>query len=320
MTKELKVCVFDKGATSYAFTASSWLSQFTGLGAKFRTELNPLEKADLMIGPLDWVCNNAYRLHDESFIYTSNESTRYPYSAVGVLKDIKGLIVPSTWNASCFSAQGVNIPIHVCQLGHDIDHPGANSLSKNLPVKFATVASVNGLPGRKNLLELLEAFVACDFGERAELYVRTDLGQTMRDAYAGKGIVFMPNMPRDVYHSWIKQMHVGVFVPRGEGFCLPVLEFQAAGRLTIIPNIPPLNEFAFIHPTLTVKHVITKVQEDDFYGNWFGYNFDDICDAMTRVVDDADVYNLLVQRTIIQVKHLTWRNSAANLLEILKNG
>jgi len=53
--------------------------------------------------------------------FTMHESTRMPEAWLAHLNQASQVIVPSTWNAVCFSAQGCPRPIHVCPLGVDTD-------------------------------------------------------------------------------------------------------------------------------------------------------------------------------------------------------
>jgi hypothetical protein len=163
--------------------------------------------------------------------FTMHETTRLPWDAFQRLNAAKHVIVPSTWNASCFNAQGLSGEIHVCPLGVNLalyrpkPRPPGNPFTFGV---FGTPSLSNAV--RKNFGLAVQAFRMA-FGGRAGVRLQIKQLPTCSTlGLAGAGVeVISAIYTEQQIATWLQTIDVLVMPSRCEAFGFTSLQAMACG-------------------------------------------------------------------------------------------
>jgi glycosyltransferase involved in cell wall biosynthesis len=177
--------------------------------------------------------------------FTMFETTRLSAVSLGNLKRAEIVIVPNQLNAACFSAQGVDAPIHVCPLGIDPNVFRYVPMGDG-PCVFGTAGnSVNSGRSRKGLDDVIDAFqVAFPDEQDVRLMVKALPGKNAvtnsTDSRIHCDVRFMDDI---AMAKWYADLTCFVSASRGEGWGLMQHQAMATGRPVIAAPWAGLTEF-----------------------------------------------------------------------------
>lgn len=255
----------------------------------------------------------------EAYWFTMHETTRLPEAQYARLLRAEHVIVPSTWNAQCFSAQGLQKPIHVCPLGFDPE--------LYFPVVMPNGVCTFGVLGtpslsnaaRKNFDLALRAFRAAFQGVRD---VRLRFKQTptcARLPTEDPRVEFISEIfsPKDL-RAWYSSLHALVLPSRGEAWAFPALHAMACGRPVIAAAFGGLQDYFGPHCGYPVPYRLESpknVYEDT--GLWAEPDFDSMVESMRFVYRHRDQVAQMGSSAAAAVATFTWHRSVQTLLDIL---
>lgn len=183
--------------------------------------------------------------------FTMWESSRLPATGVPVLNKAELVIVPCVWNATTFSASGVNVPIRVVPLGINTSIFNFRPLNPPYAVTGERELYVFGAAGRlahggvrKGLNEVIDLFQKA-FPDNPDVRLRIkcypDCPITKRDD---------PRIDYTAAHlseqqlaDWFSSLNCFVSAARGEGWGLMQMQAMAIGRPLISVNFGGVAEF-----------------------------------------------------------------------------
>lgn len=175
------------------------------------------------------------RRNKKTFIFTMGESTRNSRSDIDLMNSCCGVIVPSGWCADIFSAQGVEVPIHVAPLGITTDFYEA-PLGVSGPCRFGYACRQGNHHARfrKNVLGVASAFLE-EFSERdVQLSLKVGPGELKEVDFQDDRIeMIQDRWPREELVSWYHSIVCFVSGSCGEGFGLMPLQAMRCGRPVI---------------------------------------------------------------------------------------
>jgi glycosyltransferase involved in cell wall biosynthesis len=284
------------------------------------------EKVNLLIGPPGWVQSHARRIDANTVIFTMNETTAFEEWMLPVFRMARAVVLPTRWGASHLSAQcRTNLNLHVCPLGVDTRkfEPLKGNYKHRLggePFVFSTIADATAGYQRKGLELLIDAF-RHTFPEETNTLLKIRCAPSPRrpdDLPVNAYYVDEELSERDLI-DFIRSSHAGVFPSRGEGFCLPALEYTACGVPIAVSDFGALAE---VFPTARkINGKLTPAFGDYTAGYWFEPYPSDIRAAMIGLT--GDVADSTADRPTwrielhIQAMNYSWEAASMKLRSIL---
>lgn len=274
------------------------------------------EEFELIIHPPE-LCPNPEKF---TAYFTMWESTRLKELALDFLNMSDLVIVPSNWNAATFSAQGVKTTIRVVPLGCDAKYD-------NMPAggKFVMAAAGRMAHGgsRKGIAQVIECFKAAFDGmDDVRLNIKIFPDCKLDEQDDARISVTRAYISESQMRSWMGSAHCFASAARGEGWGLHQHEAMAMGRPVIAPIYAGLAEFMNRRNSYPVD--FTHAPDDDGfyfgYGNLIDVDEWDMVRAMRQAYEDWAAGRIAHKGWIAHedVKHLTWNNTAAKLLKVLR--
>jgi glycosyltransferase involved in cell wall biosynthesis len=289
------------------------------------------EKVNLLIGPPGWVQSHARRIDARTVIFTMNETTAFEEWVLPIFSMARAIVLPTKWGASHLSAQcRTNLNLQVCPLGVDTRKfepilRGAlqgvlRRVEKNKPFVFSTIADATAGYQRKGLELLIDAFRKT-FPEGTNTFLKIRCSPSPRRP---------TDLPVNAYYvdeelseadliKFIRTSDAGMFPSRGEGFCLPALEYTACGVPIAVSDFGALAE---VFPTARkINGKLVPSFGDYTAGYWFEPYPSDIRAAMINLV--ADVVDSAADRPTwamdlhTEARNYSWEASSMKLRNIL---
>lgn len=172
------------------------------------------------------------------------EATRVPSQSIEFLNACELVMVPSNWNISVFSAQGVRKPMRKVPMGIDTEVFHYSPFVKKDGFVFGTAG--NGRQGgcRKNFEAVVQAFrKAFPKSKDVELRVKAYPGDEIDTKGDSRIKVDAKFWEKRQVRSWYEGLDCFVSASRGEGWGLMQHEAMAMGRPVIAVPFGGLSEF-----------------------------------------------------------------------------
>lgn len=250
--------------------------------------------------------------------YTMNETTRLPDTAFRRLRGAAHVIVPSTWNADCFSAQGLRRPIHVCPLGVDTE------VFRPAPFPHKCVFGLLGTPGysvaeRKNFELAVRAFsLAFSAVDDVALKIKQTPQCPAIGVSDGRIRVDTRILSDAELVAWYRSISVLVVPSRAEAWCLPALEAMACGRPVIAAFYGGLSDFADESNAFPVEYrMVTAGASYHHSGMWAEPDIDSLVTQMRYAYQHATELDARAVRARRTAERFTWKRSCGILHDVL---
>jgi len=214
----------------------------TDIAASIRDGYTPGVKRELFIYPQPDLLT-APHPSLEVTTYTMWESSRISWSWMHMLNRHKAVIVPNAWNASCFDACGVTVPIHVIQLGIRLEEFPFSPMPSGKVFTFGTSGNHDPNDFRKGVCRIVEAFKAAfPYNDHVRLVVKS-LGGAPKPPEDPRVTIINEHWDKAKLAAWYRTLNCYVCGSSGEGWGLPPQEAMATGRPVIAPHYGGLAEF-----------------------------------------------------------------------------
>tara|TARA_E500000318_G_scaffold24210_2_gene24408 strand:+ start:11962 stop:13050 length:1089 start_codon:yes stop_codon:yes gene_type:complete len=269
---------------------------------------------------------------------TMFETTRIPDDNLENLNQMEFVIVPSAWNLSTFSAQGVTVPIYVVPMGiHPTEFPWS-PLPKTKKTVFTCAGCKHGYwkgrgeffskDDRKNFGAVVEAFnLAFNDSDDVELRVKMYPGQHTEgfESSDSRIKIFQEFWSQEQIRDFYVDSHAFVSGTRGEGWGLMQHEAMACGRIAIAANFAGMTEFYDDAVGLPVRW--DPVPASGYYegrGIWAEPDVDDMAEQMLAVHRDWDGQNRpgmekLGMAASLRANEYTWQAAWQDIDIILRD-
>jgi glycosyltransferase involved in cell wall biosynthesis len=260
----------------------------------------------------------------KTVFFTMWESTRMRSGGVQMLNKADVVVVPCAWNASCFSAEGVDKPIRIVPLGIDtgIFHqraPMRVPSEDDPPVIFGTAARAKHGGIRKGLQDVVELFreafpvetdvrlrVKC-FADDPEVKIDDERVQITR-AFMG----------HHELSDWYARLDAFVSMSRGEGWGLMQQQAMSVGRPVIAARYGGLAEFMTEDNSYCVDfHPAAAGGGYAGMGMWANPSRESVIEKLRWVHRNRGEAEARGARASQSVSHLTWDHSIGKLAGVL---
>ena len=253
--------------------------------------------------------------------FTMWETTQLPENSVRNLRRAAAIITPCEWNASCFSAQGISVPIFICPLGIDPEVFRSQSMPDQNICVFGTGGnlSVSGRT-RKGVETVILAFQRAFPEERdVVLRIKTLPGDEMTNLNDDRITLSTRCLTQTELAEWYAGLTCFVSASKCEAWGLMQLQAMAVGRPVIACRFAGLREFLSEHVGYCVDFTLERA--DERYaglGVWAVPELDSLISQMRRVYENRKEAALLGEKASGIAHRLTWASSNSRLENILR--
>lgn len=231
------------------------------------------------------------------------EATRLDPLWVGRMNRCKAIVTSSDWNASCFSASGVTVPIYKVPLYAPPEYSYSSPLGASMFV-FGCSGHLGAQSARKNLPAVIQAFQrAFPKTLDVELRIKTALHDFVPPSDD-------PRIRHEAGHrsaagmqAWYKELDVFVHPSRAEGWGFQPLQAMAAGRPVIACKFGGVAEYFDGSVGLETRY--TYMPAEGMYssfGHWADPDVDSLAENMLYAYNNQA---LMRQKGITASHHAT---------------
>lgn len=251
--------------------------------------------------------------------FTMWESTRISTAWRDAMNQCERVIVPNAWNASCFDACGVKVPIAIVQLGLDLREWPQTPLPERRPFIIGAAGNFDPSGNRKGLAEVAEAFRrAFPYQQDVRLEIKTlchepDFGRDPRV------IAHRQWWPNARLSQWYRQLHVFASASAAEGWGLHHQEAMACGRPVIGALFGGVTEFVNAENGYPVDYRLVPGR-----GAWAGcgryaeVNVDDMARAMLAAYHDREQLEYRSARAAVAARRWPIELTVARLEDLCR--
>lgn len=261
----------------------------------------------------------------KTIYYGMWETTRLPKGSVELINRCVAVIVPSIWNANCFSAQGVEVPIYIVPLGvnPEIFHYRRPKPSGKFVVGIAGRMAHGGV--RKGINESIAAFLKA-FPDEEDVELRVKCFNDCKvDSIKDQRVKFYKEfLPEQEMADWLAGLDVFFSSACSEGWGLLQHQAMAIGRPVISVNYGGIAEF-FNLSAANIALPYSFAPATGMYsgcGHWAEPQKRGTINALRECYElIKPMRNSPVKFTgeglASSVKHLTWENTCRKLHDVL---
>ena len=282
-----------------------------------RTEFNPSCPWRLVIHSPESL---PYILHEgpKNVLFTMWETTNLrPVSIEHINKLASHVITPNVWNASCFAASGVQVPIRVVPLGIDpaLYHPAppSHGCVFGAAGRFAHGGTRKGLaevvdvfletfPTEKDVYLHLKCFDDCAFEHRSDPRV-----SVARKVFTNQEMA-----------DWYLDLRAFVSMSRAEGWGLHQHQSMARGRPVVAAKFGGLDEFMSHDNGYCVDYELRPAT--GYYegaGRWAEPDPASVSSAMRSIYEDPDTAYAKGALAAARASQFTYANTCLRLAKTL---
>lgn len=261
---------------------------------------------------------NRYRPDTRTAVYTMWESEWLDPSWVCDLNEAVLILVPTTWVARVFKANGVTAPIEVAPLGTDpvTFHPGADFPDCCV---FGTAGALDHGGLRKNVQRVIDLFRQA-FPDKRDVKLRVKITPTspMVNTYGDPRIdVVSTLLTHGELADWYRSLTAYVNASYAEGFGLHLLEAMACGRPLISTAYSGVADYFDDTVGYVVRHRLIECNNEIYRGLWGDPDDADIINHMRSIYAQPTDARHRGQRAAHRARLFTWRDCGRRVLQIL---
>ena len=262
------------------------------------------------------------RLRKGQILLSMFESTRMDRDTINTInQNAECVIVPTYWNASCLSANGVDVPLRIVPLGVD---PGVyfyRPMRKSGVVRFGTAGRLAHAGTRKGVEETCKWFSEAFPSETdVELHVKIFEDCDLESSCDKRIIYHRGFLPLPVMVKWYEDLTAFISLTKGEGWGLHLHQAMAIGRAVIAPLASGQTAFMTAENSYCCRfrqeHPTWSVYKNR--GDWAVPEQRHAIDLLRQVYRnpaEAESRGKLASR---DVARFTWENTVRELVDVLK--
>lgn len=240
--------------------------------------------------------------------------------AIALLNQARVVIVPCSWNATVFSANGINTPIRIAPLCSDtrIFRPAPNDVSGILT--FGTAGRIVGGGTRKGLDLVVEAFRLA-FPREKDVRLRVKCFPSDPPIKADDSRIHICNrcLPIADLKAWYDSLNVYVSASKSEGWGRHQHEAMCCGRPLIGVNFGGVCEFFNEDNGYAVDWTMTPGEGVyETMGHYATPNFDSLVDQMRAVYLDRETLAQKIPLAVESAHRFTVQHSVDRILAALR--
>ncbi|MDB5312573.1 MAG: mshA 7 [Gemmataceae bacterium] len=260
-----------------------------------------------------------FRPDGRTAAFTMWETDTLPGDAIATLNRCGLVVVPSSWGADCFRANGVTVPMEVVPLGYDPEVFRPSALGDGCCV-FGTAGALDAGGLRKNVQRVIDLFRrAFPVETDARLWVKiTPSSPPVRTSADPRIEVVQRSLSPAELADWYRSLTAFVNGSFGEGFGLHLLEAMACGRPLISTTFGGVTEFFDRAVGYEVKHQLVEARNTIYSGRWADPDDGEMIGQMRRVYRDRGEARRLGELAAGRAARFTWAETIRVLVTVLR--
>lgn len=255
-----------------------------------------------------------------TLFFTMWEATRLIPEWVKHLNMAECILVPSQWNASCFSACGVDRPIRMIPLGVDTQVFRYSPMRMEGPCVFGTAGRTEGGGMRKGFDRVMSAFQMAFPSERdVELQVKGFPDCKISTAKDPRVTTIKQFFNEAELARWFERLTCFVSGSRSEGWGLMQHQALATGRPLISVKFGGVAEFFSEEMGYPVSFRLKRAE--GIYqncGHWADPNVDDMAKQMRRVYEQREDARQRGVKGAVMVSQFSWDRTVRELRGVMQ--
>lgn len=258
----------------------------------------------------------------KTIYFTMWESTRLPAGAVEILNQAECVVVPCEWNAACFSACGVRVPIRVAQLGIFTDIFKYHPMEMSGPTVFGAAGRLAHGGMRKGLDVVIEAFqkaFPAGSKDNVRLKIKCFPDCNLKAVKDPRIQLTAALLTWEEMARWMSNITAFVSASKGEGFGLLQLQSLAVGRPLIAAKFSGMTEYFSEEVGYPVSYSL--IPGEGVYGNCGHYaqpHLSSMVEQMKQVHADRSEAQRKGVLGAIRCSNFSWKSANERLLKIMK--
>lgn len=273
------------------------------------------EPIELIISPIRIAPTPGKR----TIYWTMHESTVITKEQVALLNQAEVVVVPSHWNASCFSACGVSARLVVIPLGIDTTTFRYMNMKGNHPFVFGAAGNQSNGEIRKGIGQTMRAFQKAFPNESdVRLKVKCLPDYPVYAVNDSRIEITSDWMTDNELADWYAGLNCFVSLSRGEGWGLMQHQAMAVGRPVIASRFGGLGELLNAQNSFLVDFDLVKA-ESPWNGIWALPCENHAADLMRRAYTNPAKAEKIGKRASKSAALLTWDNAVERLERLIKN-
>ena len=249
--------------------------------------------------------------------WTMHESTIITKEQVQLLNQAEVVVVPSHWNASCFSACGVTARMVVIPLGIDPDIFAYRKPESHKPFVFGAAGNQAHGESRKGLARTITAFQkAFPDNPDVRLKVKSLPDHPVRAVADRRVEMVCQWLPDEQLAEWYASLNCFVSLARGEGWGLMQHQAMAVGRPVITSRFGGVGEFLDARNSMLVEFDLVHA-DAPWNGLWAAPCERHASEMMRRAYQHPAETNAIGKRASKSALLLTWGDAVSRLVNLL---
>lgn len=216
------------------------------------------------------------------------ESTRLKPEWIARLNKCNALITASDWNASCFSANGITVPIYRIPLFVRPEFQYTPSVDQDV-YTFGCSGKTSGQTPRKNISTVMAAFTqGLQDIDDARLKIKIGGSDKLEEPSDPRISIIKGHLPTQQMAEWYASLDVFVHASKSEGWGFQPLQAMAVGRPVIACRFGGVAEYFNEDYGLEVDYTHQPAQ--GMYtslGNWAEPDLNDLMAKMRYAYNHA---------------------------------
>lgn len=290
-----------------------WARLHSDITSRLVTGIQP-EDAELIIAPPTLCPTEGKR----TAYWTMNECTTLKRDQVAILNKSQVVIVPCTWNASCFSAGGVTSSIRIAHLGIDSEIFFYREPDIRNGIVFGCGGFLANGVHRKGIDTIIKTFKAAFHGQgNVRLEIKCSPAcQINPESGDSRITIFREFWTQKKLAEWYARLTAFINIGTG-GWELMAHEAMAVGRPLIAPHYGGMADYFNESIGYPVPFTLQIADDAWRHGLWASASTRGIARAMQEVFSNPEKARAIGKRASDAVSALTWNKSTESLLEIL---
>jgi glycosyltransferase involved in cell wall biosynthesis len=256
----------------------------------------------------------------KTLFFTMWEATKLPPNGVQNLNAAECIVVPSHWNASCFSAGGVEKPIRVVPLGINTQVFKYAPMNMEGPCVFGTGGRTESGGMRKGFREIVEAFQKA-FPKEAdvELWLKAFPDCKMPEVRDHRIKVIKKFMSEEELAAWFASLTCFVSGSKSEGWGLMQHQALAVGRPLVSVKFGGVAEY-FTEEIGYPTNFQLKPAEGPYAGcgHWAELDGKHLMSQLRRVYENREDARERGLKGAISVSRFSWEESNRKLVHVMR--
>lgn len=278
-------------------------------------KINPSDhRRELVILPSE------HRAKAHQWLFTMYETTRLPNRLFKNVQNAHAVIVPSTWVAQCFSAQGVTVPLFVVPLGYNEQSFFPKCFASD-QVTFGTAGNPSvSVASRKNIDMVIEAF-SLAFKKESDVKLRVKVLPSCEVSSKGDPRIEVTRevMSEEAVGDWMRTLTAFVTASKGEAFGFFNVQAMACGVPVIACDFGGVTDYFSETVGYPVAYDLVAPRNEHYNtGLWAEPSLASLIDQMRRVYENREEAKDKGDAAIARVKGLTWEKSVSKLDIVLR--